>query len=214
MIHVYNMLPPAVVKNINDFYEFCDFTDGSWSGSSNRELKYNEQILDEIHYPSLVEIVNKQLSENKEFNYYFLPRGHTHPNFLRYKEGMHYAWHNDMWILDGMKTDYSVTCFLSSPDDYDGGELVIEVGGKELEYKLKPGQAVIYQTGLPHYVKKVTKGERRVITWWFCSMIDNGKNREIIMEFSKLLAQLEPDHPLKHKFETIRHNLIRENAII
>lgn len=214
MIHTFKLLNPSVVKNITDFYEFCEFTDGSWSGSSNRDLKYNEQILDLIHYPSLVELFDKQLSENNEFNYYFLPRGHTHPNFLRYREGMHYAWHNDMWIMDGIKTDYSVTCFLSSPDEYEGGELLIQVGDKELEYKLPAGEAVIYQTGLHHCVKPVTKGERKVVTWWFCSMIDNGKNRENIIEFSKLLAQLEPDHPLKHKFETIRHNLIRENAII
>jgi len=214
MIHIFDMLPESVVKNITDFYQFCEFTDGSWSGSPDKNIKYNEQILDKIHYPALVSLMNKYISENMEFNYYFLPRGHTHPNFLRYREGMHYAKHNDMWILDGMKTDYSVTCFLSSPDEYEGGELVIEVGGKELEYKLNPGQAIIYQTGLHHSVRKITKGERKVVTWWFCSMIDNSKNREIIIEYSKLLAKLEADHPLKYEFENIRHNLIRENAII
>jgi len=71
MIHVFDMLPLSVVKNITDFYEFCEFTDGSWSGSANRDLKYNEQILDEIHYPSLVQLVDKHISENAEFNYYF-----------------------------------------------------------------------------------------------------------------------------------------------
>lgn len=214
MIYEYDMLPKAVVKNILDFYEFCEFTDGSWSGSAKRELKYNEQILDKVHYPSMVSLMNKHISENQGFNYFFLPRGHTHPNFLRYREGMHYAWHNDMWIMDGMKTDYSITVFLNDPSEYEGGELVITTGDANVEYKLEAGKAVIYHTGLDHCVKPVTKGERKVVTWWFCSIIDNGKMRDIITQYSRLLSELEPDHPLKPKFETIRHNLIRENAII
>jgi len=212
MIYEYNMLPKGVVKNILDFYKFCEFTDGSWSGSAKRELKYNEQLLDEVHYPTMVSLMNKYISENQGFNYYFMPRGHTHPNFLRYKEGMHYDWHNDMWIMDGIKTDYSITVFLSEPDEYEGGELEIKVGDSVREYKLEAGRGVIYHTGLKHRVKPVTKGERNVITWWFCSMIDNGKVRDIITDFSRVLSELEHDHPLKWRFETIRQNLIREHA--
>lgn len=206
------MLPKGVVKNILDFYQFCEFTDGSWSGSSKRELKYNEQLLDQVHYPTMVSLMNKYISENQGFNYYFMPRGHTHPNFLRYKEGMHYDWHNDMWIMDGIKTDYSITVFLSEPDEYEGGELEIKVGDSVREYKLEAGRGVIYHTGLQHRVKPVISGERNVVTWWFCSMIDNGKVRDILTDFSRVLSELDHDHPLKWKFETIRQNLIREHA--
>jgi PKHD-type hydroxylase len=211
MIHTYKMLPDGIVKNLNDFYQFCEFTDGSWSGSSDKKVKYNEQILDQVHYPSMVQLMDKQIAENNAFNFLFLPRGHTHPNFLRYREGMHYDWHNDNWILDGMKTDYSVTVFLNDPDEYEGGELEIKVGDASSEYKLKAGEAVIYHTGLHHRVKPVISGERRVVTWWMCSMIDNGKHREIIMDLSHILAEMG-DHPMKGRLENIRCNLIRENA--
>ena len=212
MIYEYDMLPKGVVKNILDFYQFCEFTDGSWSGSSKKELKYNEQLLDEAHYPTLVSMMNKYISENQGFNYYFIPSAHTHPNFLRYKEGMHYHWHNDMWIMDGIKTDYSITVCLSEPDDYVGGELEIEVGDSSVEYKLEAGKAVIYHTGLRHRVKPVLSGERNVITWWFTSMINNGKVRDIITEYSRLLAETPMDPSVKWKFENIRQNLIREHA--
>jgi PKHD-type hydroxylase len=125
---------------------------------------------------------------------------------------MHYDWHNDMWIIDGMKTDYSITVFLSEPDDYEGGELEIEVGDATSTFKLEAGRAVIYHTGLRHKVHPVTKGERNVITWWFTSMIDNGKIRDTITEYSRLLSETPMEPEVKWKFETIRQNLIREHA--
>lgn len=213
MIYTFNMFPSGIVSNINDFYNFCEFTDGSWSGSNDKLVKHNEQILDEVHYPSMVQIVDKFLSSNKALNYLFLPKGHTHPNFLRYTEGMHYDWHHDNWILDQMRTDYSVTVFLNDPEEYEGGELEIRVGNASSEYKLKAGQAVIYHTGLHHRVKPITRGERRVVTWWMSSIIDNSNHRETIMDLSRVLVEME-NHPMKGRLETIRCNLIRANAYL
>jgi PKHD-type hydroxylase len=213
MIHIFDMLPSGIVKNLNDFYQFCEFTDGSWSGSSDKKVKHNQQILDEVHYPSMVKLMDQQISSNKYLNYIFLPKGHTHPNFLRYVEGMHYDWHYDNFILDQMRTDYSVTVFLNDPDEYEGGELEIKVGDSLQQFKLNAGQAVIYHTGLHHRVKPVTKGERRVVTWWMNSMIDNSSNREILVDLSKVLLEIGND-PMRGRLETIRCNLIRTNATI
>lgn len=213
MIHTFNMLPPGIVNNLNDFYQFCEFTDGSWSGSSDKKVKHNQQILDEVHYPTMVKLLDQQLSSDKELNYIFLPKGHTHPNFLKYSEGMHYDWHYDNFILDQMRTDYSVTVFLNDPSDYEGGELEIKVGDSSQEFKLNAGDAVIYHTGLHHRVKPVTSGERRVITWWMNSMIDDASNREIIVELSKVLMEIG-NAPMRGRLETIRCNLIRTNATI
>jgi len=213
MIYTFDMLPKGIVKNLNDFYNFCEFTDGSWSGNSDRAVKYNEQILDEVHYPSMLELIDNSVKYHKEFTYKFLPRGNTHPNFLRYREGMHYDWHNDNWIIDEMRTDYSITVFLSEPDEYEGGELEIRVGDSTTEYKLEAGKGVIYHTGLHHRVKPVTKGERRVITWWTASLVDDTPTRAIITDLSEILMNMD-DHPMKGRLETVRANLIRENATI
>lgn len=213
MIHIYNMLPQGVVNNINDFYEFCEFTDGSWSGSEDKKVKHNQQILDEVHYPSMVQLMDQHIASDKQLNYTFLPKGHTHPNFLKYSEGMHYDWHYDNFILDQMRTDYSVTVFLNDPSDYGGGELEIKIGDSLQEFKLNAGEAVIYHTGLHHRVKPVTSGERRVITWWMNSMIDDASNREIIVDLSKTLMEIG-NAPIRGRLETIRCNLIRNNATI
>ena len=213
MIHIFNMLPSGIVKNLNDFYQFCEFTDGLWSGSNDKKVKHNQQILDEVHYPSMVKMMDQQISSNKYLSYVLLPKGHTHPNFLKYSEGMHYDWHYDNFILDQMRTDYSVTVFLNDPDEYEGGELEIKVGDSSQQFKLNAGQAVIYHTGMHHRVKPVTKGERRVITWWINSMIDNASNREIIADLSKVLLEVG-DNPMRGRLETIRCNLIRNNATI
>ena len=161
----------------------------------------------------MVKMMDQQISSNKYLSYVLLPKGHTHPNFLKYSEGMHYDWHYDNFILDQMRTDYSVTVFLNDPDEYEGGELEIKVGDSSQQFKLNAGQAVIYHTGMHHRVKPVTKGERRVITWWMNSMIDNASNREIIADLSKVLLEVG-DNPMRGRLETIRCNLIRNNATI
>jgi PKHD-type hydroxylase len=64
--------------------------------------------------------------------------------------------------MQSVRTDYSCTLFLSDRDECEGGELMINIGDREISYKLNAGEAIIYPTGIPHRVNTVKSGKRRV----------------------------------------------------
>lgn len=215
MIYIIDLIPQAVAKNLSDFYDFCQFEDGSVSGSANRLEKHTERICDEVHYPTMSGMLNKTVATNDLLQYVYMPKMSSSPQFVRYAENMHYSWHYDKWIIDGMRTDYSVTLFLNDPSEYDGGELEILVGNSgSTTYKLKPGQAVIYSTGLHHRVKPVTRGERRVACWWMNSLIDDPTHRELLVDLSECIINVETDHKMRGRLENLRAKYIRANATL
>lgn len=211
MIYTIDLIDEVTVKSILEFYKFCSFSDGSVSGSSDKTVKYNEEIDDKIHLDSLTEYTDKAFKRCEQFSYMFTPRATTLPKFLRYTEGMHYDYHNDFYLINQVRTDWSCTCFLSSPDDYEGGELVLNVGNKEVEYKLNPGQVLVYPTGIYHKVNKVTSGERNVVVFWMESIIQDSRMRNILAEYSQLMMNRKNEICDYHSdFERIRYQIIRE----
>jgi len=211
MIYTLDLLDIVAVKTINEFYNFCDFVDGSISGSHNKNKKHNEQLQDTIHQSSLTDFVDREIKKCEKLSYLFVPRATTYPIFLRYTEGMHYAYHNDFYQMFGVKTDYSVSCFLSSPDDYEGGELVLNIGDRELEYKLNPGECVVYPTGTLHKVNEVTSGQRNVMVFWIESCIVDSRVRSIFTEYSNLmLKRSDLVQQSSADFEAIRYQIMRE----
>lgn len=213
MIYTFDLLDNVSVKTINEFYGFSDFVDGSTSGSANRENKYNEELFDKIHLDSLIDFTDKAVKRCEEFTYVLLPRATTNPRFLRYTEGMHYAYHNDFYMINEMRTDYSVTCFLNSPEEYEGGELVIKVGDQTVEYKMEPGKAVVYPTGLMHKVNKVISGERRVVVFWVESIIADSRIRDVLAEYATTIMRIKSyTEDFTGELEKTRFKLIRNYA--
>ena len=126
---------------------------------------------------------------------------------------MHYAFHNDFYQINELRTDYSISIFLNSPDEYEGGELVFRQGNMDTEYKLEPGQAIIYPTGLMHKVNPVTSGERRVCVFWLESIISDSRIRETLVEYADtLLRNGEALQPFIGELEKTRYRLIRNYA--
>ena len=213
MVYIIDLLERMHVNAINDFYEFCLFVDGSVSGSSDKNGKWNEELRDSTHEGSLIQYIDSAIKKNEKFNYMFLPRATTFPRFLRYKEGMHYAFHNDFYQINELRTDYSISIFLNSPDEYEGGELVFRQGNMDTEYKLEPGQAIIYPTGLMHKINPVTSGERRVCVFWLESIISDSRIRETLVEYADtLLRNGEALQPFIGELEKTRYRLIRNYA--
>lgn len=211
MIYTIDLIDKTTVNTILEFYKFCSFEDGSISGSKNKKIKYNEEIDDKIHLDSLVNYTDNAFKQCEVFWYMFTPRATTIPKFLRYTEGMHYDYHNDFYVMNQVRTDWSCTCFLNSPDEYDGGELVINLGNKEVEYKLNPGQALVYPTGLYHKVNPVKSGERDVVVFWMESVIQDSRIRNILAQYSQLMMLRKDEIFDYHSdFETIRYQIIRE----
>jgi len=111
--------------------------------------------------------------------------------FNRYEADMHYGAHVDNAFISGMRTDLSFTLFLSGPESYKGGELVIQHGG--LEQKIKPalGSLVLYPSTAVHYVAPVKSGVRLAAVGWIQSRIRHHEQRVTLFDMYQALQALE-----------------------
>jgi PKHD-type hydroxylase len=113
-----------------------------------------------------------------------MPRGVTPPTFNRYDPGMTYGRHVDNPLMGAgrLRTDLSVTVFLSDLDSYDGGELCIESDLDVRRVRLPAGDAVIYPSGLVHWVEPVTRGVRIAAIAWIQSVIRDHAMRQVVAD--------------------------------
>ena len=112
-------------------------------------------------------IIHYALDNNKSFLKYTYAFMSSDPIVSKTSTGGYYKPHFD----EPKCGHFSTTIFLSNPDDYDGGELVLLIDGKEKSFKLKPGESVTYETGIPHRVNEVTRGNRYAAVFWTTSVI-------------------------------------------
>ena len=217
MIYTFDFLDDLAINTINEYYTFCSFVDGSKTGSPDKDRKWNEELSDPCHSKDLIEYTDKILHNADNFKYVMLPRSTSTPFFLKYTEGMHYAFHNDFYMMNNeIRSDYSVSIFLSEPDEYEGGELVLRMGNseaQEISFKLPAGKGIVYPTGTLHKVNPVISGERRVVVFWLESIIQDRRIREILSQYSETLLHYAGDlKPWMGELERTRYQLIRDYA--
>ena len=94
-----------------------------------------------------------------------------------------------------LRTDLSFTLFLTPPDDYDGGELIIHAAGMTQELKGEVGHLVLYPSSSIHEVRPVTRGERIVCVGWIESLIADGSQREMLFDLENLRTSLRRQLP-------------------
>ncbi len=179
------LLKPAEVETLLGIAEKGNMVDGSaTAGKLLRQAKKNQQLKPTPGQRKIiVSIITKAIDGNNEFKNFALPKRVLPPMISRYEPGMEYGSHIDNPIMGGtnhIRTDLSMTIFLSPPDSYDGGELAMETPLGEQEIKLLPGDAVVYATILRHRVKPVTRGARIAAVTWMQSFIRDPLKREII----------------------------------
>ncbi|MCP5432488.1 MAG: Fe2+-dependent dioxygenase [Alphaproteobacteria bacterium] len=100
----------------------------------------------------------------------------------RYEPGMAYGTHVDNAFMDGVRTDLSFTVFISTPESYEGGELVLEGADGERAIKLPAGGMVIYPSTELHQVRPVTAGLRLAAVGWIESRIRRREEREVLFD--------------------------------
>ena len=158
------------------------------SGWASRLVKHNEQLGAGPAAERAQEQVTAALSSNPVFAAAVLPRRFAPPLFARYTSGMAFGVHMDNAVMgpDKMRSDVSVTLFLSEPDDYDGGELVMETSAGEVAYKLPAGAAVTYPSTMLHRVNAVTRGTREVAVTWAQSLVRGADQRELLFDLERV----------------------------
>ncbi len=141
------------------------------------------------------------------------------PTYSRYGPGMGYGSHIDLAVMSGggrmVRADISMTIFLSEPDSYEGGELVIERMSVEEHFKLPAGHAVVYDTGATHRVTPVTAGERLVAVLWAQSAVRDDRMRHILFDLSQVMDAMGADRAgPEHQAQLVRayNNLLRATA--
>ena len=133
----------------------------------------------------------------------------------RYDEGMTYGAHVDDAFIGGTRTDLSFTLFLSHPDTYDGGELIVQRDDGDEAVKLPQGSLYLYPSDSIHYVAPVTRGSRLAAVGWIQSKVRQQEQRQILFDLSSALKQLpitEANHSARLKLLKVHNNLLRRWA--
>jgi PKHD-type hydroxylase len=192
------------VRKVRAALNTMSFVDGrTTAGYRAQRVKNNLQVDREKspQAPEMSELVRAALQRNGEFRRAALPRLVRAPMFSFYKPGMEYGRHVDDAVMGGaskMRSDLSVTVFLSSPAEYDGGELVIESPFGEQEVKLPAGSAVVYPSSTLHRVTPVTRGGRLAAVTWVQSTVRDPNAREILHDLDVVrhaFARIAPEAP-------------------
>jgi PKHD-type hydroxylase len=149
-----------------------------------------------------------------------LPRHIFRPLFNRYKVGNGFGNHIDNAVRYDrsiqpprpIRTDLSVTLFLSAPEDYDGGELVIEGSSGLHRVKLPAGDLVLYPSTSVHRVEPITRGERLASFFWLQSMVRDASERQVLFDLDQAIQKLTGaglSHPGLIELTGVYHNLLR-----
>jgi PKHD-type hydroxylase len=151
-----------------------------------------------------------------------LPHKIFPPCFNRYSETEEYGYHVDSAIMripgtsDVLRSDISMTTFLSDPEEYEGGELIISTEFGQQQIKLPAGYAVIYPSSSLHKVTAVTKGQRIAAITWMQSMITDGNIRQNLYQLDQSIQNLIKENKTSRteldKLHNVYHNLIRQFA--
>ncbi|MBV8651424.1 MAG: Fe2+-dependent dioxygenase [Alphaproteobacteria bacterium] len=162
----------------------ASFVDGRvTAGPYAAAVKRNMQLdLGDPRYRAINHRLAEAMFRHKLFARAVRPRRFAGMLIGRYGEGMEYGTHFDEAVIGAARTDVSFTLFLSDPQDYEGGALVIESAGGTRSFKLPPGAAVIYPSGALHRVERVTAGCRLVAAGWVQSLVRDPAQREILYD--------------------------------
>lgn len=186
------VLDTAEIDAMTEALSTATFVAGAHSaGAQASAQKHNEQLPPQDALSRALRAkIEQSLRSHPVAAAAALPARFAPTLFSRYRPGMAYGTHIDEPVMHGIRTDLSFTLFLSAPDSYEGGALVLESAGGEQSFKLPAGGAVLYPSGARHRVETVSEGERLAAVGWFQSEIRDPAARELLLELSTALAEL------------------------
>lgn len=158
------------------------------------------------------DMVRETLEQNSDFQAAALPAKFARITFSRYTAGMSYGTHVDNAFINGVRTDLSFTLFLSDPDSYRGGELIIKRHDGDEAVKLPSGALYLYPSDTLHSVAPVEEGERLAAVGWVQSRVRLEEHRAVLFDLDRTLRQLpktEDAEPLRLNLLRVRNSLLR-----
>ncbi len=219
-----DVLTKAEAARCRERLESAEWIDGNaTAGEQSKLVKNNAQVREGS--PAAIELgdlILDALGRSPLFVSAALPLKTFPPLFNRYEAGESFGSHIDNAIRPvrgtavKVRTDLSATLFLTEPDAYDGGELVIEGAFGVQEVKLNAGDLVLYPGTSLHHVTPVTRGARISAFFWVQSMVRSDADRALLFDLDQSIqahaAAYGQGDPLSVKLTGVYHNLVRRFA--
>lgn len=223
ILDIPDVLSPDELASARAELEAASWIDGrATAGHQGARVKDNQQLAQEN--PTAVSVgrtILAALHRNPLFMSAALPLHILPPLFNRYAGGQQFGTHVDGSIRvlphngQRIRTDLSCTLFFAEPDEYDGGELIIEDTYGAKSVKLPAGHMILYPSTSLHHVKPVTRGARLCSFFWLQSMIRSDQQRSLLFDTDIAIQRLageQPDHPSVVQLTGVYHNLLRQWA--
>lgn len=218
LVTIPNIFTKDQVRQLRAKLDAAEWVDGRvTAGHQSALTKQNSQI-PEAHPVAreVGETIMQALGRNPLFRSAALPLRVFPPLFNRYAGGQTFGTHVDNAIRthaasgQRIRTDLSCTLFFSEPDEYEGGELVVQdtYGGHSV--KLPAGSMVLYPSTSLHHVTPVTSGERVSSFFWLQSMVRSDEQRTILFDLDQSTQMLGAGSAPAVKLTGVYHNLLRQ----
>jgi PKHD-type hydroxylase len=220
IVQIPNLLSADQLRDMRAQLERAEWIDGrATAGHQGARVKRNRQLAEDSAIArELGNMLLGQLERNPLFISAALPERVYPPLFNRYQDGEAFGSHVDNAVRlvpgsrDKLRTDLSATLFLCEPDDYDGGELLIEDNFRVQSVKLAAGHLVLYPSSSLHRVEAVTRGVRLASFFWVQSMVSDDARRNLLFDLDisiQRLAQTGADEAARLQLTGCYHNLLR-----
>ena len=223
LLQIPKILAADQVARIRSRIDATQWVDGNaTAGHQSSQVKYNEQLPEESATAREAgEEIMAALAKSPLFFSAALPRQVYPPLFNRYQGSMNFGSHVDGAIRvhaptsRRLRADISATLFLTAPEDYDGGELLVEDTYGTHSVKLAAGDLVLYPATSLHRVTPVTRGSRVSSFFWIESMVRDDGRRRLLLDLDMAVQQIAgaiPDNPAVGQLYNVYHNLLRQWA--
>ena len=223
LLQIPEVLTPVEVARCRQMLEEAEWVDGRvTAGHQSARAKHNMQLPED--HPAagvLGGMIVAALERNPLFMSAALPLKVFPPLFNRYEGGQSFGNHVDNAIRQvtdtphRIRTDLSATLFLSSPEEYDGGDLVTEDTYGVHSVKLSAGHLILYPASSLHHVRPVTRGARLASFFWVQSMVRDDAERTLLFDLDTAIQRIvrdASDHPSAIELTGVYHNLLRRWA--
>ncbi|HEX2252528.1 MAG TPA: Fe2+-dependent dioxygenase [Thermoanaerobaculia bacterium] len=223
LLSIPEVLSAEQVTAARTLLDQAEWVDGRvTAGHQSARTKHNEQLPEGSPAArELGQTILAALQRNPLFLAAALPLQVFPPLFNRYQGGQAFGTHVDNAIRQvtgtahRIRTDLSATLFLSAPEDYDGGELVVEDTYGLHQVKLPAGHMVLYPSTSLHHVRPVTRGARVSSFFWIQSMVRDDGERTLLFDLDTSIQRIagkDPDDPVAVQLTGVYHNLLRRWA--
>lgn len=224
LLHIPGILNAEEVARFRRELDAAEWTDGRETvGVQGAQVKRNQQLPDASPLKQqLGQAVLNALARSPLYFAAALPLRSVPPRFNRYEGGGHYGFHVDGAVMSvaggegqaplSVRSDLSCTLFLSEPEEYEGGELIVSDTYGEHEVKLPAGDLILYPSSSLHRVAPVTSGARVASFFWVQSLVRDGQQRQMLFELDaaiQALTQAQADRDALLRLTNVYHNLLR-----